>query len=74
MPQIRLPDPPIPHKERVLSLEAIARRWRIRVSVARILLLRAGVPLVDVPRAPSEGARLVELEAYEEKLRHGKQE
>jgi hypothetical protein len=74
VPQIRLPDPPIPHESRVLSLEQIARRWRTRVSIARILLLRAGVPLVNVQRAPTEGARLSDLEAYEERIRNGEEE
>jgi hypothetical protein len=73
MPQIRLPDPPVPHENRVLSLDQIARRWRTRVSIARILLLRAGVPLIDVPRT-IEGAQLTDLEAYEEKIRNGEQE
>ena len=73
MPQIRLPDPPVPHEHRVLSLDQIARRWRTRVSVARILLLRAGVPLVDVPRT-TEGARLADLELYEERMRQGGEE
>jgi hypothetical protein len=74
VPQIRLPDPPIPHENQILSLDQIARRWRTRVSVARILLLRAGVPLIDVQRAPTEGARLSDLEAYEERIRNGENE
>jgi hypothetical protein len=73
MPQIRLPDPPVPHAKRVLSLDQIARRWRTRISIARILLLRAGVPLVDVQRTV-EGARLEDLEMYEEKIRNGQED
>jgi hypothetical protein len=73
MPQIRLPDPPTPHEKRVLSLDQIARRWRTRVTIARILLLRAGVPLVDVPRT-TEGVRLADLEACEERMRNDKEE
>jgi hypothetical protein len=73
MPQIRLPDPPIPHESRVLSLDQIARRWRTRLSIARILLLRASVPLIDVPRTPTEGVRLTDLEEYERRIRNGEQ-
>jgi hypothetical protein len=74
MPPIRLPEPPVPHEHRVLSLDQIARRWRTRVSVARIRLLRAGVPLISVQRAPTEGTRLADLEAYEERIRHGEEQ
>ena len=74
MPQIRLPDPPIPHENRVLSLDQIARRWRTRVSIVRLRLLQAGVPLIDVQRAPTEGARLADLEAYEQSIRNGEEE
>jgi hypothetical protein len=73
MPQIRLPAPPVPRESKSLSLDQIARRWRTRVSIARILLLRAGVPLIDVPRAPTEGVLLEDLEAYEERLRQGEE-
>jgi hypothetical protein len=73
MPQIRLPDPPVPHEHRILSLDQIAKRWRTRVSVVRILLLRGGVPLVDVQRIV-EGARLADVEVYEQKLRNGEED
>jgi len=56
-----------------LSLDQIARRWRTRVSIARILLLRAGVPLVDMQKT-IEGARLADLEACEERMRNGEGE
>jgi hypothetical protein len=74
MPQLRLPDPPIPYEEQCLALERVARRWRVPVSHARIRLLQAGVPLVDVPRAPTEGVRLADLEAYEKRLRNGEEQ
>jgi hypothetical protein len=74
MPQIRLPDPPTPYEARALSLTQIAQRWRTRTSIATILLLRAGVPLINVPRTPVEGVRLTDLEAYEEKVRNGQEE
>jgi hypothetical protein len=69
--QIRLPDPPVPYNQRKLSLAQVASRWRCPVSHARIRLLRAGVPLIDVERNPTEGALLADIEEYERKLRNG---
>jgi hypothetical protein len=74
MPQIRLPDPPVPYEEQCLSIERVARRWRVPVSHARVRLLRAGVRLVDVPRTPTEGVHLADLEAYERRLRNGEEQ
>jgi hypothetical protein len=74
MPPIRLPDPPIPYEEQRLALERVARRWRVPVTHVRIRLLQAGVPLVSVPRAPAEGVRVADLEAYEQKLRNGEED
>jgi hypothetical protein len=65
------PDPPVPYEERKLSIEQVASRWRCPRSHVRIRLLNAGVPLVDVPRSPTEGVQLVDLEEYERRLRHG---
>jgi hypothetical protein len=70
MPPIRIPDPPIPVEQQRISLERIARRWRRPVSHVRILLLQAGVPLINVPRSPTEGVKLTDLLAYEEELRN----
>jgi hypothetical protein len=48
-----IPDPPIPVEEQTLSRDRVARRW-----------LKAGVPLVDVHRSPTEGVRLTKLLSY----------
>ena len=71
---MQIENDPIPFTERKLSLTEIASRWKRPVSHVRIILLRGGVPLVDVERPPTEGAYLKDLEAFERKARHGEEE
>lgn len=67
--RIKLPPEPVPVEHQALSFEQVSQRWKTRLSIARLKLKKAGVPIVFVSRQPVEGVRMTDLLKYEEEMR-----
>jgi hypothetical protein len=63
------PAPPPPPEKVQLDMRVVGRRWKEPPEVAESLLIKGGVPLVEIPQPPRRGVTLAELLAFEERWR-----
>ena len=69
----KIPPAPVPIEHRALTYEQVSQRWKTRLSITRLKLKNAGIPVVYVPRPPVEGVKLTDLLRYEEMVRRTQQ-
>jgi hypothetical protein len=70
---LNIPPAPVPIEHRALTYEQVSQRWKTRLSIARLKLKNAGIPVVYVPRPPVEGVKLTDLLRYEGMVRRAQQ-
>jgi hypothetical protein len=70
---IKIPNAPVPVERQALSFQQVSHRWETKLSIARSILRKAGIPVVYVPQKPVEGVRLADLLNFEAQMRARKE-